>query len=605
MEWLRLTLDPRAFRETIDPNEALPLELMPRLIELGLVGKTQQALRDVPGGREYRALCREKGVPPPPDWLKRQGMTRSDWQYEGELNTNFLRFGTPTEVWSFRSTSPAGTCIALPRFQSSDLISAAGIICLGTDTGNACFYDKAGLDPNADYPIDEFQAGATLQGGGICTDCHAGENPFIVHPAEPLNLGSAIRAPIWHVPLVKPSWPQNPGPMGILDQLELPPGEQECSQCHVAGFAGRFPDVLALNLATPVSATNPLGLSGYCLAVVEGALNGLSWNGVLQGPTMATVVNNGMVIKDPDFDTHRDAMLALCRQEIDPPMVVPVPEDDPEVVSPPLLGRLYACADVVEVRGTIYSAEVVLTINGTDLPPVIAESSESIQFPVAPLVEGDMVSARQTIDGQTASSGAIEVISHLVDYPEGLPAPEIDPTLVHQCGHVIAVRHVKGTQVTVTVNGGDDRTFSSGGDWTNVRPGKSPFDQGDEFRAQQALCEDKSDLSNRVTAGAPPNPMPVPVLDPSPPIEEQPYLGIYSLANGALTEVDEPSVGNVASFSTAVDWNPEVNVANALGRLVSRETSSRSSARSARRWFSSRIRFGPARRCQCRASRSR
>ena len=246
MEWLRLTLDPGAFRETIDPNEALPLELMPRLIELGLVGTTQQALRDVPGGREYRALCRENGVPPPPDWLKRQGMTRGDWRYEGDLKTNFLRLGTPTEVWSFRSTSPAGTCIALPRFASSDLISAAGIICLGTDTGNACFYDKADLDPEADYPIDEFQAGATLQGGGICTDCHAGENPFIVHPAEPLNLGSAIRSPIWHVPLVKPSWPQNPGPMGILNQLELPPGERKCSECHVAGFAGRFPDVLAL-----------------------------------------------------------------------------------------------------------------------------------------------------------------------------------------------------------------------------------------------------------------------------------------------------------------------------------------------------------------------
>jgi len=62
--------------------------------------------------------------------------------------------------------------------------------------------------------------------------------------------------------------------------------------------------------------------------------------------------------------------------------------------------------------------------------------------------------------------------------------------------------------------------------------------------------------------------MPIPALNPNPPIENQPYLSINSLANGALTVVEEVGTGQVASFSTAVDWNPEVNVATGLGRLV-------------------------------------
>ncbi len=568
LEWFRKTLDVETFRRGFDAIHALPLDLRLKLVELDLVGKNQQALRDIPGGEDYLALCRKQGVPPPPDWEAPNGMSRGDWDFEGNLETNFLTLGDPTEVWSFRSSSPEGVCIALPRFDDDDWIGANGIICLGTETGNACFYDRADLDANQSYGIDEFQAGDDLMGGGVCSDCHAGENPYVVHPSEPLNLGAAIRSPIWHVPLVKPSWPKNPGPSNILDLIDLPAGQSECKECHVAGFAGRFPDVNALNLATPVSSNNPLGLSGYCRRVMEGALNGIPSAGGSEGPTMGLTPMGLPTLLDPDFDVHRNAMLALCSQEVPPPGQVPVPDDDREVVSPPLIGPLYACAESVEVRGAIHDAEVVLTINGSDLPPVIADSSESLQFAVSPLVEGDLVSARQTKDGQTESSPILEVISHLVDYPDGLPAPEIDPSLVHQCGHVIAVRHVEGAIVEVSVNGGNEIKFTSGGDWTNVRPGKSPFDLNDTFIAKQFMCEDESNPSGSTNAVAAPSPMPTPVLNPNPPIADQPYLALNSLANGALTLVDESGTGQVASFSTGVSWNSEVNVEGGLGRLV-------------------------------------
>ncbi len=527
--------------------------------------------------REYREYCRENGVPVPPDWLKRSGDMRGSWEYEGFLNqdssanggndmdrvTNFLTLGRNTEVWSYRSTSPRGTCIALPRFASDKRISANGIICLGLDSGNACFYDRAGLDVDQDYPIDQFETGPNLT-DGVCTDCHAGENPYIVHPAEPLNLGTAIRSPRWHTPFVRSSWPQNPGPSFILDQIQLPPDERPCSDCHTQTYAGRFPDVLALNYARG-------GSSGYCTAVMEGALNGIvdPTFGPMQGPTMAmTTDNNGNVIPDPAYDTHRTAMLALCKQSPIPPGEVPAPTDDREVVGPPVIGPLYACVEVIEVRGAIYGAKVFVTVNGTDSSSVVATSSESLQFQVPALATGDTVSATQEIDGIVATSGPQTVYSHLDDYPNGLPAPEIDPTLVHQCGRVIAVRHAPGATVSVTVNGGDLRDWKLGGVWTNVRPGKSPFDLGDAFRATQQICDDLSDASAQVVAVAPPNPMPMPRLAPDPAVEGQPYIGVENLANGQRTRIGEASAGDLLSFSTAVNWNPEIDVASPLGRTI-------------------------------------
>jgi len=574
--WYLKKLSFKDFTETFDSSTALPAELSEKAKELGVLGTVKQSLTVIPETpEEYREFCREKGVPVPPDWDKRSGNSRGEWRYEGDLGINVLRNGRKTEIWSYRSDGtrqPKGTCIALPRFYDldPDVIRANGVICLGLDKngGNACFFDKAWLNANQRYGIETFQAGPNLQGGGECSDCHAGENPFIVHPTERLNLGSDIRSPRWHTPLVKSAWPQNPGPMNLLDIIDLPPGQKSCLDCHKPAQAGRFPDVFELNrhVAPDPNGGNPKGLSGYCLAVVEGALRGRNWQGVgRQGPTMGLVGANN---PDPKFDVHRNALLALCQQEPEKPGTVPIPDDNPDIVSPPLLGPLYACATVIEIRGAIFGADVALTINGNPAGNRLADSSESLQFQVPALSAGDKVIAIQTVNGKSSPPAEFEVISHRVDYPGGLPVPEIDPDLVHKCGQVIAVRHVKGAIVTVTVNDGTPGRFTSGGDWTNTRPGKSPFDLGDKFRAYQQLCEDKSGLSPRVTAVAEPNPMPQPRLDPATPLAGQPYLGLYDLANGAGTKVEENSAGVVSEFATAVNRNPEVNVANRLGRPI-------------------------------------
>ena len=70
--------------------------------------------------------------------------------------------------------------------------------------------------------IEDFQSGATLS-NGVCTDCHAGENPYVVHPAGPLNMWPDNHPQAWYTPLIKPSWPQNPGPFGMLAQVPINP----------------------------------------------------------------------------------------------------------------------------------------------------------------------------------------------------------------------------------------------------------------------------------------------------------------------------------------------------------------------------------------------
>ena len=69
----------------------------------------------------------------------------------------------------------------------------------------------------AEKAIEDFLSGGNLV-NGVCSDCHAGENPFIVHPAGPLNMFPDNQPQNWHSPLVKPSWPKNPGPFGLLAQ---------------------------------------------------------------------------------------------------------------------------------------------------------------------------------------------------------------------------------------------------------------------------------------------------------------------------------------------------------------------------------------------------
>jgi hypothetical protein len=241
-------------------------------------------------GAAYTAECMAAGVPIPPS-IGNLGV--GGWTSQGFIPTaeQFI-VGTPAEVRTFENAQ--GMCIALPRYTSATLATVAldGVICLSKTTSKVCFWDNqmAGVGFNfasgTQIPIGapdlsvnaagKYQAGGAeieFGSGGVCTDCHAGENPYIIHPDS--NLGTVLMGdlgnpplnlptfgPNRYDPLVGASWPQN----SLSQALNVPPA---CIGCHVSGSAGRFPHlstslpgycgtILALALAN----TMPLGSPG-------------------------------------------------------------------------------------------------------------------------------------------------------------------------------------------------------------------------------------------------------------------------------------------------------------------------------------------------------
>jgi len=250
-------------------------------------------------GPAYIAECQANGVPTPPDWGS------GAWVSKGLLSVNFLaKPSTPTaEVFSFTSNSPLGVCIALPR-SSGSTIKLLGIICLGKSSGKACFWDNQSNDSGfpiqqgVPVPLSQFAGGAELEGGsgGECTDCHAGENPFIVHPGT--GLAAATMMPnTWYKPLVHPSWLQNPGPTNLLACVPLGPNDGSCLTCHSSGMAGggRFPAVST-------------ALSTYC------GLMGMAMNQTMPPGQAGSTA----------YDKHKNALLAACSK---PPGSFPADAD--------------------------------------------------------------------------------------------------------------------------------------------------------------------------------------------------------------------------------------------------------------------------------------
>lgn len=222
-------------------------------------------------GQAYIDECRDAGVPIPPPINQMDPSGLTGWRSEGFIpQAEQFIVGTPAELRSYRSLMPEGMCYSLPRYTDGSLstISLDGVICMGKRSSNVCFWDNQWTLGNG--TVDDFliaageivpigvpdTRGGKYQAGGaeiefgpgnVCTDCHAGENPYIVHPKSTLrgttkweSLGEptgdlptfAINR---YVPLVGASWPQN---TASLAASAVP---ESCNGCHVKGGAGRLP----------------------------------------------------------------------------------------------------------------------------------------------------------------------------------------------------------------------------------------------------------------------------------------------------------------------------------------------------------------------------
>lgn len=274
--------------------------LRKQLIDARLLEEVSSA--DTQASREaYIKDCAAAGVPTPPDW----GDAR--WLSKGLFNQPFISTELENvEVFVYDSVAPEGVCLALPRSMASSAdnqnpdIELLGIICTGKATSNVCFWDNQQNDTGTpikagtQFPLTGFAGGSELEGGdgGVCTSCHAGENPYVVHPKTALGLPNLkdyrlkMRPDAWYRPLVAQSWPQNPGPSTLLDAIDSPSG---CNECHTQkGSGGRLPKVST-------------ALDQYCKGVLMNAIERTM-------PPGKTGTD-----PDPDYALHIDALLAACK----------------------------------------------------------------------------------------------------------------------------------------------------------------------------------------------------------------------------------------------------------------------------------------------------
>ena len=203
---------------------------------------------EAPSNAFYMRQCLEAGVPIP------DNLFDDTWERLGFFEHSSNR---PSELMIYRSSDPAGFCLA--RNDYVDGISGFyGLICLGTQSSNACFFQDHGITFSGDKNISELGIGISLG----CTFCHAGENPFIVHPEDPVFMEAAtlkrdfldpdgipnLMAADWYKPMFNPrtprseSFPQNPEPSNISQLEEVPFPDKKCTTCHSKnGGGGRFP----------------------------------------------------------------------------------------------------------------------------------------------------------------------------------------------------------------------------------------------------------------------------------------------------------------------------------------------------------------------------
>lgn len=209
-------------------------------------------------------------------------------------------------------------------------------------------------------------------------------------------------------------------------------------------------------------------------------------------------------------------------------------QDDPELLSPPLVKQPYRCATKVQVTGFVPRAEIDVEVNST-----ITTERADFPWPDGVLIElPDPLEANQqlrvrqrTSTGQSRWSDRVIVRDHLEDYPAGPPRPQISPAPVYECGSRTGVANLLvGGNVWITADR-DERGRVEGcseHQGVNVNP---DYGIDEEVRAWFELCEDPSPPSERYTTQTYSVPLVEPGFDPI--RESGERLTITNIVNGA------------------------------------------------------------------------
>ena len=483
-------------------------------------------------GPQYVSECVAAGVPIPPDVLG------PNWTNLGVVDQPFEAPGLEAELWAWTSQSPQGICLALPRWTTASPTAPSeaaplGVICFGTAADKACFFDSANNTPagtylrsnTAGFPFSSLLGGLDLNfnAQGVCTDCHAGQNPFVVHP-EKQAFSQLRNAPYdqlmkntWYEPITSQGWPHNPGPTQRLGQPTL--AGVTCIGCHP------LPEVST-------------ALEGYCTLILDKTVTRAS-------ETMPPTYSIGaLTLADSriQYSKHiNDLLLDYCKRPVSVEEPVFADEaDDILVLSPPsIIEPLHACARTVAISGVVPEATVLLFRNGSATPEVqgIAEASDVVVLPLASaLKDGDVLTARQEL----GASFSEDVTATANKFVGSIPTPIVSPDLIYRCATQVGVSALPGALVRVTrttANGAisvSTRYFAQTND-SIIFP--NAFGAGDSFTATASLCSDESSASIPAIAVEPPPSLRPPRFDPPTPYEGQVYAVNTGLDNGAFSEL--------------------------------------------------------------------
>ncbi len=506
-------------------------------------------IETVNSGDDYIQECAAAGVPIPEMIADPQD---ARWIDHGEVRDEFESPQWEAELWSYEDPNVDGVCAALPRWDGS-WARLFGVICLSRATGHICFWDNpqgVTFPRGQGMPITLFVGGFDLVANnqGTCSDCHAGENPFIVHPEYPAFEDFRAKRDLtpqhWPKPIVPAVFPGNPGPIDALGPV--PSGQVRCDGCHSPGSGIRFP-----------LPSNALG--GYCSKVLKVATT---------RPTMPQGGGNGTA--------HTNWLLSLCNWEPITGEIVPVEDFEPKVLSPPILGPIHACSTQVLVSGLVYGASVGLEVDSTSVPVPSTATGPQMTVDVGePLTDGQTVTAWQSLEELELVSDSVEemVQDHHDLYPEGLPAPTIAPAPLYTCARSIASLNLDGGVELIFEkrNGGvlvDTYEAFSVAPHTGVVGLAPAFVLGDTFTVKQQICgEDPSDPSAEVAIVAAPTTIPAPAFVPSL-LEGQQVADIASILQGAHVVVSSNSSPVIDVLSLPFDFWRNVDLAGPLGAPV-------------------------------------
>ena len=125
-------------------------------------------------------------MPVPPDFA----LSGTAWVKRGALSHNILDSSpsATADVWTWADPAKRGVCIALPRSKPGTQ-PLDGIICQSAKTGAACFWDNidAATGQRIDWRTETLQISKLKNGTSLsenCTDCHRGNNVFLISPDD-------------------------------------------------------------------------------------------------------------------------------------------------------------------------------------------------------------------------------------------------------------------------------------------------------------------------------------------------------------------------------------------------------------------------------------